>query len=167
MRRVASDGVEAQAAGEPEEGSGEQGDVHAGDDEEVEGAGALEAETKGVGEAVAVAEEHGVEHAGVVGGEAEQAGKAAVGGGEDEGGEAARGPALGAVEGAAEAALAGCVLDRAMTVRCEARTLAWRADALGGEVVGVLPGAGIAVALGRAQARGDLDEVAAVELGRA
>ena len=46
--------------------------MHSGDDEEVERAGALEAEAKGVGEAVAVAEEHGVEHAGVVGGEAEE-----------------------------------------------------------------------------------------------
>ena len=45
------DFAEAQAAGEPEEEPGEQRDVHAGDDEEVEGAGALEAEAQGVGEA--------------------------------------------------------------------------------------------------------------------
>ncbi len=36
--------AEMQAAGEPEEQAGEQRDVHSGDDEEVEGAGALEAE---------------------------------------------------------------------------------------------------------------------------
>jgi len=157
------DGVQTQAAGEPEEGAGEKRDVHPGDDEEVEGAGALEAETKGVGEAVAVAEEHGVEHAGVVGGEAEEAGKAAVGGREDEGGEAARGPALGAIEGAAEVALAAWIGSDGETRGADAGL---GADALGGEVVGVLPGAGIAVALGRAQARGDLDEVAAVESGQ-
>jgi hypothetical protein len=74
-------GAEAQAAGEPEDASGEQGDVHSGDDEEVEGAGAFEAETEGAGQAGAIAEEHGVEHAGVVGGEAEEGGQATVGGG--------------------------------------------------------------------------------------
>jgi hypothetical protein len=37
------------------------------------------------------------------------------------------------------------------------------ADALSGEEVGVLPGAGIAVALGRVEAGGELDAVAAVQ----
>ena len=57
-----------------EEQAGEQSDVHSGDDEEMEGAGALEAETECVGEAGAVAEEHGVEHSGVIGREAEERG---------------------------------------------------------------------------------------------
>lgn len=39
-------------------------------------------------------------------------------------------------------------------------------DALGGEVVGVLPGAGVAVMLGEAEADGDRDGVAAVEVCR-
>ena len=76
---VASGFAEAECAREPEERSGEEGDVHAGDDEEVEGAGALKAEAKGVGEAGAIAEEHGIEHAGVVRGEAQELGQAAIG----------------------------------------------------------------------------------------
>ena len=86
--------AQAQPAGDPEDQAGEQGDVHSGDDEEVEGAGALEAEAQLMGEAGAVAEEHCVEHSGVVGGEAEARRKAAVRGGEGVGEEAGGGPAL-------------------------------------------------------------------------
>ena len=53
--------------------------MHSGDDEEVEGAGALEAEAESVREARAVAEEHGVKHARVVRRDSEQRGQAAVG----------------------------------------------------------------------------------------
>jgi hypothetical protein len=61
----------AQAAEEPEQARSEERDVQACDDEEMEGAGALEAFAEGVGEVGAVAEEGGVEERGVVGGELE------------------------------------------------------------------------------------------------
>ena len=56
----------AEFAESPPEQAGDEGDVHAGDDEEVEGAGALEAQTQLVIEAGTIAEEHGGEHAGIV-----------------------------------------------------------------------------------------------------
>ncbi len=73
--------AQAQPAGDPEDEACEQGDVHPGDDEEVKGAGALEADTQLLSEAGAVAEEHCVEHSGVVGSETEARRKAAVRGG--------------------------------------------------------------------------------------
>ena len=75
----------ADTSQEPEKPGGYQGDMQAGDDEEVEGSGALEGLAQGVGEMGAVAKEHGVEHGGVFGGEAGKVGEDAVGARIDEG----------------------------------------------------------------------------------
>ena len=65
------DAGEAQAVGEPEDASGDDGEVKAGDYEHVKGARALKAGAQGMGEVGAVAGDHGGEHDGVVGGETE------------------------------------------------------------------------------------------------
>ena len=157
--------AQAEAAGNPEDEACKQGDVHPGDDEEVEGAGALEAKAELVGEAGAVAEEHCVEHSGVVGGEAEARRKAAVRGGEGVGEEAGGGPAL----RGEDAAMQGCGCSTGQDV-CQEMELGGGDIGGGGnslveEIVCELPCAGVAVAFGRAQAEGCFDEVTAVELG--
>jgi len=156
---------EAEAAEEPEEASGEQRDVKAGDDEEVEGSGALEGFAEGAGEVGAVAEEHGVEHGGVFWREADGGGEMADGRGGGEGLEAVGGPGLCGEDAAAEGG--ACV---AFGLRRGAEDLYARgfgaaggADAVFEEVVGVGPGAGIAVDVGGAEAERDVDKIAAVE----
>ena len=151
--------AEAEAAEEPEEAAGEQSDVQAGDDEEVEGSGALEGVAQGVGEVGAVAEEHGVEHGGVFGGEAERGGEMAVG---------ARsrrrtGRRLEAQACAAKMRQRRVGVSGAEDLHAGGVGAAGGADAVAEEVVGVGPGAGIAVDVGGAEAEGDVDEVAAVE----
>ena len=116
-----------------------------------------------VGEAGAVAEEHGVEHAGVVGGEAERAragGGWAWSGCRRAGGRRPRfarrrcGIASAGGERASERGLwRSAVCDDA---EFGGGDVGGGGDALVEQVVGVLPGAGIAVALGRAQAKREL-----------
>ena len=57
---------QAEAAGDPEDQTGKNGEVHAGNDEQVEGAGALEADAQAVTKKGAVAGKHGGEHRCVV-----------------------------------------------------------------------------------------------------
>ena len=138
----------------------------------MEGAGALEAEAQRVGQARAIAEEHGIEHAGVVRREAEQRRQAAVGRGARVGEQASGGPALRGEDAAVGAG--GEVCERCFCGACEqadpgCSDVRGGGDSLGRsliqqQVVGVLPCVGIAVALGRAQAHGDFDQVAAAEL---
>ena len=78
MRRVASQLRMRKRREIQNEQSGEQSDMHSRDDEEVEGAGALEAETKLLSETGAVAEEHCVDHSGVIWREAKTWRKAAI-----------------------------------------------------------------------------------------
>ncbi len=59
-----------QVAGDPEDEAGEDGEVHAGDDKQVEGAGAFEAHAESMTEESTVAGKHCSEHRGVVVGEA-------------------------------------------------------------------------------------------------
>ncbi len=110
-------------------------------------------------EAGAVAEEHGREHAGIVGRQAKDSGQVAIGGAPGEAGEAAGGPCLRGEEAAGERG--GIV--------CEEMEFLGAGGAVGGdslpeEIVGVLPGAGVAEALRKAKAYGELDAVAAVEV---
>jgi len=70
--------VQAQLSRDPEDETCKQGNVHSRDDEEVEGAGALEADAELVIEAGTVAKEHGVEHSGVLWRETERRRKVAV-----------------------------------------------------------------------------------------
>ena len=75
---------QAHAAREPEMQRSDDGQMEAGDDEHVEGAGALEADAERAGEIGAVAGDHGGEHDGVVGGEAQRRRQAAHGCGQCE-----------------------------------------------------------------------------------
>ena len=82
VRSVAGTCGDAEAAGEPEDAGGDDGEMEAGDDQHVKGAGALEADAQRVGQVSAVAGDHGGEHDGVVVGEAQRCWQAAHGGGE-------------------------------------------------------------------------------------
>ena len=86
---------QAEAAGDPKCQTGKDGEVHPGNDEKVERAGALEADAQAMTEEAAVAGKHGGEHGGVVVREAE----------------GPRNPRRNRLAGEADEALAGRLLD--------------------------------------------------------
>jgi hypothetical protein len=142
---------------DPEDESGNDGEVEAGDHQHVKGAGALKADAQGVGKVSAVAGDHGGEHDGVVLSEAEGRGQAAHGGGQ---GEQAR--AGGMLEGGDAAGKKAAWGDAEAVYPVDAHRSAG-SDALLEKKIFAAPDAWIVVDLRLEQANDGADAIAAME----
>ena len=151
--------ADAESAADGEDECGEDAEVQAGDDEQMEGAGALEWCAQRAAEVGAVAGDHGGEHGGVVAAEGEPGGQRVWERAVRELHQAVAGGSLQGMLQASEAALASMLLD----VELFCLGGADDADALAEHPGGTIPDAGIAVALGRLDRRCYGDDIAAAE----
>ena len=159
---------EPDALGEPEDDSGEDGEMEAGDDEQMEGTGALEADAGALLKPFAVAGNHGGEHGGVLGGEGQECREtrflaggrawAALGEGHDS-------FAAGLLEGL-ETTGEGGVFGRSDEDRGGRSGAGEGADSLLEQVGGGVPDAGIVVAFRAVDGGGDAEGVSAAEFGK-
>ncbi len=148
---------ETQAAREPEDASGDDGEMKAGDHQHVKGAGALKAHAQGMSEVGAVAGDHGGQHDGVVLAEAQGSGQTAHGRGQGQ--QAGARGMLPAADSAGEES-AGCGTEAVDAIDAHSGR---GGDALIEEKIFAAPDAGIVIDLGRQQAHNGADALSAMK----
>ena len=153
----------AQAARNPEDASGHNGQMKARDHQHVKGAGALKAHAQRMGQVGAVAGDHGGQHDGVVLGEAQRRGQPASWRGQGQ--QAARRAHAAACSGGRpESAPPQTGQD---APRARRSTVGCGSDALVEQIIRAAPDAGIAIDLRRQQADRRANALAAIERAQA